>query len=316
VSDNATHKASMEASLAIWRELGDESELAITLHHLAWAEFGLGNTEKALTLLKEALASARAAGDCRWTARALGSWGDMLVWKGDFRAARPLVEEGLRVAREARSWHDVALLAGDVGMIILELGDFPAARAALAESIALLLETGRKRVAVFTLEGSAVLAELEGRHDLAMRLTAAAAVVRAEIGLPIESDAMIGMMLELGRDNVARTLRRLVGEPAAIAHVWSMDEALRSAAELTAPRERAPAEQEHTETRETTGFGLTARELDVLRLVVAGRTDQAIADELYISRRTASKHVAAILAKLDVASRAEAAVAAVRIGLV
>jgi DNA-binding CsgD family transcriptional regulator len=61
--------------------------------------------------------------------------------------------------------------------------------------------------------------------------------------------------------------------------------------------------------------GLTDRELGVLRLLVAGRTDREIADELFISPRTASKHVGAILAKLDVASRAEASVLAVQRGL-
>jgi DNA-binding CsgD family transcriptional regulator len=61
---------------------------------------------------------------------------------------------------------------------------------------------------------------------------------------------------------------------------------------------------------------LSPRELEVLRLLAAGRTDREIADTLFISPRTASKHVGGILAKLDVASRAEAAVLAVQRGLV
>ena len=314
VSDYPAQKVHMEASLAIWRELGEERELARALHHLAWAELGLGDNDRALALIKKALAYARAAGDGRWTARALGSWGDMLVWAGDYRAALPLVDEGLRVARDSRNRHDVALLAGDAGMIALELGDLPAARAYLAESIGLLLETGRQKVAVFTIEGSAILAEFEGSHEVARRLIAAAAAIRAEIGLPIESDGMTGAIIELGRDAVARTLWRLIDESAAAAPVWSMDEALRNAAELTAPREPQTAGSGRGDAGALAG--LSPREIDVLRLVVAGRTDRAIADALYISRRTASKHVAAILAKLDVASRAEAAVRAVRDGIV
>ncbi len=58
--------------------------------------------------------------------------------------------------------------------------------------------------------------------------------------------------------------------------------------------------------------GLTARELDVLRLLVDGKTDREIADELFISRRTAATHVRHIYSKLGVSSRAEAAVWAVR----
>lgn len=51
------------------------------------------------------------------------------------------------------------------------------------------------------------------------------------------------------------------------------------------------------------------------RLLAEGRSDSAIADTLFISRRTASKHVGAILSKLGASSRAEAAARAAREGL-
>ncbi|SEF96773.1 regulatory protein, luxR family [Actinacidiphila yanglinensis] len=54
-------------------------------------------------------------------------------------------------------------------------------------------------------------------------------------------------------------------------------------------------------------FGLTARERDVLRLVADGRTNRQIAEELFISPKTASVHVSNILAKLAVSTRTEAA---------
>src|SRR5918995_6585285 len=57
--------------------------------------------------------------------------------------------------------------------------------------------------------------------------------------------------------------------------------------------------------------GLTERELDVLRLVVAGRTDRGIAEALFIGHRTAQTHVANILGKLGVTSRTAAATAAI-----
>jgi len=61
--------------------------------------------------------------------------------------------------------------------------------------------------------------------------------------------------------------------------------------------------------------GLTPRELEVLRLVAAGRSNGQIAEALFISRKTASVHVSNILAKLGVHSRTEAAAAAHRLGL-
>jgi DNA-binding NarL/FixJ family response regulator len=61
---------------------------------------------------------------------------------------------------------------------------------------------------------------------------------------------------------------------------------------------------------------LTTRELDVLRLLGAGKSNRQIADELVISERTARTHVSNILAKLDLTSRTQAALWAVREGLV
>jgi DNA-binding CsgD family transcriptional regulator len=68
-------------------------------------------------------------------------------------------------------------------------------------------------------------------------------------------------------------------------------------------------------TEASTPFGLTARELEVLQLVAAGRSNREIAAELFISAKTASVHVSNILGKLGVASRGEAAATAYREGL-
>jgi DNA-binding CsgD family transcriptional regulator/tetratricopeptide (TPR) repeat protein len=62
-------------------------------------------------------------------------------------------------------------------------------------------------------------------------------------------------------------------------------------------------------------LGLTGRERDVLRLVSAGRTNRQIAEELFISPKTASVHVSNILAKLGVSGRGEAAAVAHQLGL-
>jgi len=60
---------------------------------------------------------------------------------------------------------------------------------------------------------------------------------------------------------------------------------------------------------------LTTRELDVLRLVSAGKRNAEIAEELVVSRRTVDHHVSAILRKLGVRSRGEATLAARERGL-
>jgi len=60
---------------------------------------------------------------------------------------------------------------------------------------------------------------------------------------------------------------------------------------------------------------LTGREREVLVLVSQGRTNREIADNLFISQKTASVHVSNILAKLGAANRAEAGAKARALGL-
>ena len=61
--------------------------------------------------------------------------------------------------------------------------------------------------------------------------------------------------------------------------------------------------------------GLTTRELDVLSLLAEGLRNADIAERLVVSTKTVDHHVSAILRKLDVATRGEAAAAAQRLAL-
>ncbi|MGY0065031.1 helix-turn-helix transcriptional regulator [Streptomyces sp. LZ34] len=86
-----------------------------------------------------------------------------------------------------------------------------------------------------------------------------------------------------------------------------------------AGRARIPLQQAGGETdpppTPAAALGLTARERDVLRLVAAGRSNRQIAEELFISPKTASVHVSNILAKLGASGRGEAAAIAHRLGV-
>lgn len=61
--------------------------------------------------------------------------------------------------------------------------------------------------------------------------------------------------------------------------------------------------------------GLSPRELEVLRLMANGLTNQQVADELFLSRRTVTSHVTSILGKLDLSSRTAAVSYAIRTGI-
>ena len=99
--------------------------------------------------------------------------------------------------------------------------------------------------------------------------------------------------------------RPLEAEVQALARRARLDLAPPAAATAPAPGALAPAEQ----------LGLTPREVEVLALVAAGRSNRQIAQALFISPKTVSVHVSNILAKLGVAGRVEAAAIAHRLGL-
>ena len=104
------------------------------------------------------------------------------------------------------------------------------------------------------------------------------------------------------------------GRPARSLAVLTDVTAKRKVEELHRAREEPVARAAPQYLREIP-YGLTLRELTVLCLVAAGRTDKEIAGELVISLLTVHKHVSNILGKMNAASRTEASVRAIREGL-
>ncbi|HEY2917103.1 MAG TPA: AAA family ATPase [Candidatus Limnocylindrales bacterium] len=90
-------------------------------------------------------------------------------------------------------------------------------------------------------------------------------------------------------------------------------EAVARRARVDLDRQRQAANRPH---KPDAAFGLSARELEVLDLLVAGLTNREIAGRLFVSPKTVSTHVEHILAKLGVSRRTEAAAIAHRLGLV
>jgi DNA-binding NarL/FixJ family response regulator len=125
----------------------------------------------------------------------------------------------------------------------------------------------------------------------------------------------------LGYERAVAAAREAVGE-AAFATAWadgrrlSVDHILAEVLASTGEDAvEAPVSATIAPAREQ-GANLSRREREVLTLLAEGHSDREIAATLFISRRTASSHVAAILGKLGTRSRAEAAVRAVRDGMV
>jgi DNA-binding CsgD family transcriptional regulator len=117
-----------------------------------------------------------------------------------------------------------------------------------------------------------------------------------------------------GRGTAATVLSTAAG--LAVEHVplttAIQDLARRARIDLSVPTE--PVEQDEPAVP-ARGFGLTDRELDVLRLLADGKTNPEIAVALFISPRTVGVHVSSILRKLGATTRVQAATVAERAGL-
>jgi DNA-binding CsgD family transcriptional regulator len=135
--------------------------------------------------------------------------------------------------------------------------------------------------------------------------SARASELWSELGCPYEAALALGASDEVEPLRRAlEELRRLEAAPAAAIVARRLRErGVRSLPRGPRPRTRRNEAQ------------LTPRELDVLSFLAEGLTNAAIADRLYLSRRTVDYHVSALLRKLEAGTRGEAVAAARRLGL-
>jgi DNA-binding CsgD family transcriptional regulator len=190
-------------------------------------------------------------------------------------------------------------------------GDNQQAAALFGEGLALFREHEDWRMAALALAGVAGLAIASGEAEAGARLLGAAAALRELGGIAAEP----AYRAAHERDEAAA--RAALGERG-LAAAWaagqatSLEVALAEASAVLdtslAVAGRAPDSAAR--------HGLTPRELEILPLLVEGRSDRQIAEALSISHRTVMRHITHLLAKLDVESRTAAATQAVRRGLV
>ena len=153
------------------------------------------------------------------------------------------------------------------------------------------------------------------------------AVARAEAawldGAPAAARAVVEDALDLAERVAGQTLAWPTGELAF--WLWRLggptgsrpagSRSRRRAVRAADGRRRGPPRPSAGERSAARTSCLTARELEVLALLVEGRCNRQIAEQLFISTKTASVHVTNLLAKLGVHSRLEAAAVARRLGL-
>jgi DNA-binding NarL/FixJ family response regulator len=145
-----------------------------------------------------------------------------------------------------------------------------------------------------------------GEEERAVRVLSAADAARVAAG--VKQPLNHGLQRRVEMDARARLGEERFASAWSAGREVSLDAAVEEA--LRPVSERPPAVASVAQPT-----GLTAREREVLALLVDGLTDRQIAESLYISHRTTQVHVASIFGKLNVNNRTAAASAAMRLGI-
>jgi non-specific serine/threonine protein kinase len=309
-ADYAGARTCAEQALRTFEAIGDVAGAAQARHALGLALWDQGNPTAGGALLDEAAATFQGLGDALWTAMTLNNHAVGLIQGGEPERAAPMLEQALALFGGVEVEAATSILLGNLGTVALERGELTRAASLLGDSLALAAREGSRRASAEHLERLAAVVGLRGHGERAARLFGAAEALREVIAVPISP---------LDRPHYERYLaaaRASTGEDA-FAAAWAAGREL--SLEQAVAEARAVAVKVRMGGQRSIGttspLGLTPRERDVLHLIADGKTDREIAGSLFVSPRTVTTHVTAILNKLGVTSRSAAVARAVREGL-
>ncbi len=354
--DPATGRALIDQGIALYRELSDIPGLAWALNNLGAFCLNAGDAASAPAALEESLALWRAAGDTSNAAQPLLSLAFLAFRTRDHAIARARAEESMPVFRRLGRAVDLSLALTLVGHIMQQEGEIERSAALFAESLVLMGEVGNTYRIAASLAGIAVVARHRGQREpaarlfgVAERLWSADPKLLAAWYVPLYRHVVEALQGELGAPAFAAAWERgeamslddairygLVvvadagrappaPDDAAMAHAVT-DPSHPAAPSSDAPSSRgvAPgldgattlAPVGHGQIARSFPDGLSAREVEVLRLLATGMSNRDIAGALVLTIATVQNHLANIYRKIDARGRTEAAAYAYRHGLV
>jgi predicted ATPase/DNA-binding CsgD family transcriptional regulator len=316
LGDLATPRAMLAECLAIARERGDDWGIAVALDIWGFLDLRERDWSSARAHLEQSLALHRRLGDEGSAAIIYNNLALVARQQGDAAGAVALLERSLALGR--RMGQLVAVTLYNLGDWALRQGESPRAMAYLAEALRESARSGDRRSIVVSLGGLARLAVAVERPDVAARLTGAAEALRdqSDVNISLESQRELERAAELARSSLgAETFGSLAMEGANAPPDRATAEALAWVESLPALETNGPPTIAPHPASPVAPGGLSPREVEVLRLIAAGRSNREIADTLVISLNTVARHVSNIFDKVGATNRTEAAAFAHHHGL-
>ena len=294
--------AIFEEALVLFRTTGNELMVGATLlQSVQWLCFILGDVETIHQRLHEAQALINKVGSRHWMAEYCFVAAEVAWSEGETDKAYRLVQESQAIFSEIDAkWH-LARSIHVLGRVEVQRGDIGAARCSFQESLALMEALGDTLIATFDLEGLAGVASAQGELRWAAQLWGAAEALREANAFPLPP------VDRTSYEQGVRAARAQLGAPA-FAAAWQEGRTMTPAQAFAAQGRvisphQTPAGSLSAAPSNASPAELTAREVEVLRLLAQGMTNPQIAKRLILSSHTVHAHVRSIYTRLDVNSR-------------
>ena len=293
-------RALLEKSVATHRAMGNKRGIAHALSQLVQVHLvSLEDRAKVGPLLEECLALSQALGFKEGIAASYCVSGQLALSQKDLVAARSFAEKSANLYRELGHRHGTANSLGLLAEVLTTGGDHAAAQALFEQSLAIACELNEQWVATVYLTKLGEVVAVQRKFTWAAQLWGAAEALRDAFSVPIPLAQRADYQRSLS------AVRVHLGERAFVA-AWTQGRTMTPLQALAARGQKPASSSPTTTTPPTYPAGLTAREVEVLRLLASGLTDQQIAEKLVLSPRTVHAHLSSIYNKLTVTSRSAA----------
>jgi non-specific serine/threonine protein kinase len=294
-----------EEGFALYQSLGDARGAAWCLYGMGRSAMWAADLDRAAELYESTVEAAREVDD-RLLRSALGNLGAVFVLQGRYEQAERCLTEAIERAKAAHHIVGLGFIIPEYALLALRQGDLAGATRRVNDALGIQQQLRDPRYASQALEIAAWIAIEQGIAARAARLLGAASSLREAIGVRVPPMTQMSYAAYI-------PLAQALISPEDWDEEWlagcalSLDEAI----DLARTTEPASAEAPDP----TPAAGLSPREVDVVRLLVEGMSNQQIGATLSISPHTVANHVANIMNKLGVESRTAAATWAARQGI-